>query len=192
MPNWCLSSYTIEGDKKEIDTLFSIMSELESLPQAAAKSDYGKRWLGCLVNRLGGDTDKVCCRSEWSNLERKDDTITFMTETAWNPCNETWDFICEKFKSLRYFYIAEECGMSLYETNDTDGKYYRDRYKVELCTPDGEDMSEYFDNIESAVSWIAEQSGEDVKTAEEAYMLNGRWDEQDGYCVIHQFDINGN
>lgn len=192
MPNWCLSSYTIEGDKKEIDTLFSIMSELENLPQAAAKSDFGKRWLGCLVSRLGGDTDKVYCRGEWSNLERNGDTITFTTETAWNPCNETWNFICEKFKSLRYFYAAEECGLTLYETNDADGKYYHDKYKVELCTPAGEYMSEYFGDIESAVSWVAEQSGEDVKTAEEAYMLNGRWDEQDGYCVIHRFDIKGN
>lgn len=91
MPNWCSSSYVIEGDKKEVKKLYGIMHGLEKRKTPAVKNGFGTAWLGCLVNALGADWNKVYCRGDWSNLEMEQDTLKFSTETAWGPCNEVFD-----------------------------------------------------------------------------------------------------
>ena len=53
------------------------------------------------------------------------------TETAWSPCIETYDFICQKFPSLNYYYRSEEPMMAEYLTNDSDGRYFKERYIAE-------------------------------------------------------------
>ena len=77
---------------------------------------------GCLGQGLGqGELS-----GDWANLEMVGETLRFTTETAWGPCNETFDLVCEKFPSLRYYYQTEEPGMGFYETNDSEGKYFTD------------------------------------------------------------------
>ena len=93
MPNWCSSSYVIEGDKKEVKKLYGIMHGLEKRKTPAVENGFGTAWLGCLVNAFGADWNKVYCRGDWSNLEMEQDTLKFSTETAWGPCNEVFDLI---------------------------------------------------------------------------------------------------
>lgn len=73
MPNWCSSSYVIEGDKKEVKKLYGIMHGLEKRKTPAVENGFGTAWLGCLVNALGADWNKVYCRGDWSNLEMEQD-----------------------------------------------------------------------------------------------------------------------
>lgn len=116
MPNWCSSSYVIEGDKKEVKKLYGIMHGLEKRKTPAVKNGFGTAWLGCLVNALGADWNKVYCRGDWSNLEMEQDTLKFSTETAWGPCNEVFDLIRQKFPSLSYYFLSEEPGMGVFQT----------------------------------------------------------------------------
>ena len=37
--------------------------------EPSVPNGFGKTWLGCLVNALGGDYNKIHCRGDWSNLE---------------------------------------------------------------------------------------------------------------------------
>ena len=73
------------------------------------------------------------------------------TETAWSPCIETYDFICHKFPSLNYYYRSEEPMMAEYLTNDSDGRYFKERYIADVNVPDGEFMVEYFTRMEEAL-----------------------------------------
>ena len=57
--------------------------------------------------------------------------LKFTTETAWSPCDETFELVCEKFPTLCYFYQSEEPSLAEYWTNDQEGKYFPDQYIAE-------------------------------------------------------------
>lgn len=83
MPNWCSTAYVIEGDAQEIKSLYELMKDLQDRKTPAVKNGFGTSWLGCLVDALGKDWDKVSCRGDWANLEMVGETLRFTTETAW-------------------------------------------------------------------------------------------------------------
>lgn len=118
MPNWCSTAYAIEGDAKEVKKLYKLMTKLQGQKEPSVKNGFGKTWLGCLVDALGGDCNKVHCRGEWSNLEMVGEVLKFTTETAWSPCDETLELVCNAFPTLNIYYQAEEPGIGLYCTND--------------------------------------------------------------------------
>ena len=76
--------------------------------------------------------EKIYCRGTWDNLKFNGEVLTFNTETAWSPCNEMFDMVCEKYPTLRYFYQSEEPGMCEYWTNDDEGKDFPGRYYVDV------------------------------------------------------------
>ena len=92
MQNWCSASYAIEGDAEEVKSLYKLMKRLQEQKEPSVPNGFGKTWLGCLVNALGGDYNKIHCRGDWSNLEMEGNILKFTTETAWSPCDETFSF----------------------------------------------------------------------------------------------------
>ena len=75
MPNWCSTAYVIEGDAQEIKSLYELMKDLQDRKTPAVKNGFGTSWLGCLVDALGKDWDKVSCRGDWANLEMVGETL---------------------------------------------------------------------------------------------------------------------
>ena len=112
MANICTTNYVIEGEKNELDALYETMKNLQGQDLAQ------------LVKALGKNPDEVMCRGEWTELERKDDTLRMTFETAWTPCYEVTDLLKEKFPSIRIFYKAVEPGCEVYLKNDAEGKYF--------------------------------------------------------------------
>uniref|UniRef100_UPI00321AA733 hypothetical protein n=2 Tax=Bacteroidales TaxID=171549 RepID=UPI00321AA733 len=189
MPNWCTTAYVIEGDAQEIKSLYELMKDLQDRKTPAVKNGFGTSWLGCLVDALGKDWDKVSCRGDWANLEMVGETLRFTTETAWGPCNETFDLVCEKFPSFRYYYQTEEPGMGFYETNDSEGKYFTDKYIVDLCTVEGKYFCEYFADRESLFAWLGEVAGKTVRSEQDAKALFEEWAQEnpDSCCSINEY-----
>lgn len=193
MPNWCYASYVIEGKKKEIDELEEMLDRLNGMEQPAVENGFGTNWLGCIVHELGGDYENVRCRGSWSELERVgENAIRLNTETAWAPCNETFDLIRKKFPSLRYYYSSEEPNMCEYWTNDKEGKYFQDRFYIDLCTPKGEYDSEYFKTLDDALNWMRGKYSGDIKTKEDIERLCERWEEEslDAFCYLYEFRMD--
>lgn len=149
MPNWCSTAYAIEGNATELKKLYELMKDLEKRQKPSVQNGFGTTWLGCLVEALGESWEKIYCRGTWDNLKFNGEVLTFNTETAWSPCNEMFDMVCEKYPTLRYFYQSEEPGMCEYWTNDDKGKYFPDRYYVDVCTSEEEYYSEYFQDLEA-------------------------------------------
>lgn len=191
MPNWCSASYVIEGDAKEIKQLYELMEGLQGLKMPSVKNDFGTTWLGCLVDALGCDWNDVRCRGYWSNLETDGCLLKFTTETAWGPCNETFELICKKFPTLRYYYQSEESGMSEYWTNDAEGKYFTDKYIADLCTPDDIWHKEYFSDKEGLFRWFKEISGHSVDSIQAILEIGEKWEDEnaDSFCNIHEYAI---
>ena len=157
MPNWCSTAYAIEGNATELKKLYELMKDLEKRQKPSVQNGFGTTWLGCLVEALGESWEKIYCRGTWDNLKFNGEVLTFNTETAWSPCNEMFDMVCEKYPTLRYFYQSEEPGMCEYWTNDDEGKYFPDRYYVDVCTSEEEYYSEYFQDLESVYDWLEEK-----------------------------------
>lgn len=190
MPNWCFTKYALEGNEQETKALYELMKELEAKEKPAVPNGFGTTWLGCLVNALGGVWENIRCRGTWEYIELENGILNIMTETAWAPCNECFDFICKKFQSLRYYYQAEEPGLGLYTTNDADGQFFFDRYLVDIHAPDGECYHEYFETLADAYEWIGDAFGYPVKSKDDVKSLHRQWDKEcGGYCYVHEFVI---
>lgn len=191
MANLCCSSYTFVGDEKEIKELYELMKGLENEEAPLAKSDYGQHWLGNLVVALGGKWSDIWCRGTWTDLTIGKGILTFMTETAWSPANELMDFICRKYPSMEYFFYAEESGCLLYETNDIEGRFYPDRYVVNICTVEGEYYTEYFLSDKSAFDWVEEMTGHRPCSIKDADRIDSAMSDEyeDAYLYINEISI---
>ena len=189
MPNWCSSAYVIEGDAKEIKSLYKLMKRLGRMIKPSVKNGFGTTWLGCLVDALGMDWNSVHCRGEWTRLKLENGVLKFSTETAWSPCNQVLDLVCEKFPSLGYYFRAEEPGMGIYITNDEYGAYFPERYYLDICTPEEEYISEYFENLEGIFKWFEDELGQPVKSEADISDLSKKWREENNssFCSLHEF-----
>lgn len=172
MPNWCFTNYMFEGNKEEIKDLYGKLKSLEEMEKPLAESDFGKSWLGCVVSLFGGDCKNINCRGNFMNLELPDEnTIQLHTETAWGDMPEVWDFVLESYKSISYYFYAEETGACYYATNDSEGKYFPERFIVDQS----EEGAEYFENEADLFDHIASitkkvvNSKEEMNTAIEIY-----------------------
>ena len=180
MPNWCYTTYRLEGKQEDIEALDQVMEELEDLEKPLVKSDFGNEWLGCLVTKLGEDWNKVGCRGSWINrCLMPDGTLSFETETAWSPAEEVIALIQEKYPGIEnVWYYSEEPGMGFYETNDAEGRFWKDRYV--LCDHvSGEE--EVTQTLEEALDIVARWRGWRYNSLEEA--------EKDEELFIQQIDI---
>ena len=188
MPNWCYSTYRIVGKKKEVQSLYSKMSNLERRRKPLVESDFGNTWLGCLVTKLGGDRSKVHCRGSWSELEYDGETISFNTETAWEPMNEVFRLVKGIYPSLDIYYSAEEDMMGYFITNDTEGRFFIDRYKVEANCE-----TEYFTVIEDVYAYVSRITGRQIDSREELAAAIEEWNEgKDDYeevICLNEFKV---
>ena len=160
MPNWCSTDYYVVGSKKEVLDLNKKMERLENRKKSLVKNGFGNTWLGNLVNYLGGDWEKVYCRGEWMCREynKEKNTLTFTTETAWREMVEWRKFIESYYTTIKILFVTEESGMGIYQTNDKDGVFFKDRYILDY----GEDI-EYFETIDQVVKFTEEFIGVKIK-----------------------------
>lgn len=159
MANWCYTSYVIDGKKKEIQSLFSKMNNLEKREKPLEGSDFGKKWLGNLVIKLGADWHKVYCRGAWSELDWNGSILRFNTETANCPMHEVFKLIKSVYPSLEIYYQAEEDGWGLFITNDAEGRYFKDRFRIEHNC-----QFEYFTTIEGVCTYVSGIINKEIKT----------------------------
>lgn len=193
MSNTCFTTYKVVSEnKKDVTKLFKTIKRLDGRKTPLVKNGWydPKLWLGCLVKALGGDPNKVYCRGTITFYEMEDDVLTLNTETAWAEMSETRHFIESCFPGMKVYYIEEESGCEIFNTNDSEGIYFKDRYYL-----DGFDDSEYFETLEEAAKYVKEIVGHDVeatfKAIEDALndYMEEHEDDDDCYYYFHEFSI---
>jgi len=187
MPNWCATSYVFTGPEDQIKSLHSSIKQLLEEP-SIKKTDFGNGWLGNLLYKHDIDPDKedIYCRGSISYLDEidieKETTFILETETAWRPMLEVFDAIINKnYPEIQYYYMAEEFGCLLFETNDINGVYFADRYylwvedheKFESYYPDKETMLITVGNIFNQVFHSTEEMVECLKNAKAEGTIGG-------------------
>ena len=193
MPNWCYTNYAVRGPKEEIDKLFDTMTELQNMEKPLVENGFGVTWLGCLVKQLGSDPKKVYCRGSWSDLRRKegDDTVIFFnTEHAWSRPEEVEELIMKVYPGLETFFLEEELGMDIFQTNDL----YQEFFPETIIIDEESEGTEYY-TMEDALKKLSELKGGPVKDWEDAEAfanaINYAQDENDGegHIWLHKADI---
>ena len=193
MSNTCFTTYKVVSEKKkDVTKLFKAIKRLDGRKTPLVKNGWydPKLWLGCLVKALGGDPNKVYCRGTITFYEMEDDILTLNTETAWAEMAETRHFIESCFPGMKIYYIEEESGCEIFNTNDSEGIYFKDRYYL-----DGFEESEYFETLEEAAKYVKEIVGPYVEANVTAIdkalndYMEAHEDDDDCYYYFHEFSI---
>lgn len=191
MPNWCMTSYALIGEKKEIRSLYNKMKRLQSRKTPLVPNGFGVTWLGCLVKSLGDDPQKVYCRGRWGNLKLSDDgTLFFDTEHAWSRPSEVEDLIKTVYPSICIYFLEEELGMDIFQTNDESGQFFPEQIIID---EESEGMEYYTE--EGAFQHLTELAGKPITNWEEAEAfvsaINDAQDEAEGegHIWIHKAEI---
>lgn len=122
---------------------------------------FGKWWLGNLVIKLGGDWKKYRCRGEIIGYDMEDNVLTIYQSTAWCEQEGVRQIIEETFPSIKVYYREEEPGCGVYNTNDSSGEYFPERYYL-----DSYDDNEYFRTMEEAAGYVSEIVGKTINPTE--------------------------
>ena len=194
MSNTCFTTYKVVSEnKKDVTKLFKTIKRLDGRKTPLVKNGWydPKLWLGCLVKALSGDPNKVYCRGTITFYEMEDDVLTLNTETAWAEMSEARHFIESCFPGMKIYYIEEESGCEIFNTNDSEGIYFKDRYYL-----DGFDDSEYFETLEEAAVYVKEIVGHEVEATVKAidkalsdYVEEHEEDDPDCYYSFHEFTV---
>ena len=183
MANWCSTSYRIVGKSEEIADLYSKIQQLQNMEKPLVENSFGNLWLGCLITILGGDWKKVYCRGHIIDFDLDENNVlSVYTETAWSEMEQVRHFIQQVYTSLKIYYYEEEPGMTIYQTNDKEGRFFTLRYILDDLDGDG---PEYYDGLDSLLKAASEAFGKELKTMEE---LEESVDESDDYS-LHCVDV---
>ena len=158
MPNWANTTYICEGDEKQIQELNEILQTIDKSQEPILQSDFGKWWLGNLVHLLGKDWQCYSCRGTITDFKMRDkSTIVIKQETAWAEQGGVRNAIEDRFPGIKVYYSTEEFEMSVFETNDVEGRYFPER--IVLISNEG---LEYFADINSLAEHVKKMIGRGV------------------------------
>ena len=65
--------------------------------------------------------------------------------------------------------------MALYYTNDDEGRYFPDRFVVEVCISKKEYYTEYFTDLQSVYEWLEEICDMQVQSKLDVDAIVGQW-----------------
>ena len=134
MADMCEVTYKLAGDRRAIKTVYEVLRYMERRKTAVVKNRWGKMWLGCMVNRLGGDCEACGCRGVivdyWYEGD-DEEVLTIVQETEWREQAEVRAFLERVFPKMKVYYLENRSGLSAVLTNDEQGRYFEERYFVD-------------------------------------------------------------
>ena len=163
MLNKCRTCYVVTGDISKVEELRNNLESLISrsrricINNSYVPSSY---WIGLIVvHLLQLNTDDVSCNGVF-RIKRTGSygVICIETETELEPCRDCFKILSEKY-DVKIFYLVKNLDRGLFETNDVDARYFKDRIIIES---DEETVS--FHSQEKAKEYIEEKMGMKFKS----------------------------
>lgn len=195
MPNWCSTDYIIESDNKELlQRICNAINECAAMKKPLVKNS-ATDWAGNTFKMLGITTHKAD-RCFWSAAEIKDGNLHFHEEGAW--CRGASIVILEDHfeneegeSELGIYFISEELGSGIFETNDTEGEYFKEKYII--TTDDDTIYCNSFCELREAVQELLDDDTEfgSVWEMEQAALKDIDEDDEDDEGInMHIYEIN--
>ena len=189
MANWASTSYRIEGSKNELKRVFNVIDDFMTDKRKPVRENASKEWEGNIVRVLGATDEQMennYLRGFIQEYKMDGDTICVEAEEAWG----TTDFrhvLAQLIPELTIYYIVEEPGCEIYATNDSEGKYFIDRFYVDACI-NGNYESDYFETEEQAMKYVASLLGKGNISMKEVKEWTEK-QEGDDFIYVHEFEI---
>ena len=187
MANWASSTYQIEGDKETLKTIHDIYREYMNGTRAYAEGSCST-WFGNLFKDINKPIPKdYYMRGFIEEIELSNDgqLLTIRAEEAWGA-TDFRRMLRKCYPDLTIYFIVEEPGCEVYATNDAEGKYFPERIYIDACK-DGNYISEYFTDEESAEAWLQEHFGFGKEKMEE--FNDEHEDDDDNFINWNEFTI---
>lgn len=145
MPNWCSTDIVFYGEREDIEKLREKLISVED-KDFDIKNDFGKKWLGFVLETFDISYEDAYCRG-WINYiseifeNEKGPHFFVQTEDAWGPMYEVWDAVLEKIEDpVKMEILAEEPGCGVYINTDTSGKFFDERYMINILADTDEEV----------------------------------------------------
>ena len=184
MANIASVAYAIEGPQKNLEEILGAiclaMTDKKHWTEYKACEHLGFSEQELDGKRLGGEID--------DDPTLENGVLSFYAEERWG-LQDFNELLEQKFPDIKIYWVVEESGCEVYATNDKEGKYFPDRFYVDICIDDIYD-SEYFTKEESMWKWISEKTGGKITNMEQAEAFVGDEDSlYDNFISIHQFSV---
>ena len=189
MANWASTSYRIEGSKSDLERVFGVIDDFIKGRVASTREDATADWEGNIVKALGAmdeEIDNNYLRGFIQDYELDGDTIRIEAEEAWGA-TDFRHVLGKLMPDLTIYYIVEEAGCEVFATNDTDGKYYPERYLVDAYVK-GADYYEYFETDKQMKSFVSSLIEKEDFTEEDIEAWNEEHEDDDSYIYVHEFN----
>lgn len=188
MANWASTSYAIEGNKSDLESVFNVINDFVKSNVKPVEANASKEWEGNIVKALGASEEQMknnYLRGFIQTYEIIDGVLYIEAEEAWGA-TDFRHLLAKLMPELTIYYIVEECGCEVYATNDCDGKYFTDSYYVDICI-DGDYFSEYFDTEKQVLAYVAQLLKKESVTMKEIDEWNEEQDDNENYIYVHEF-----
>lgn len=186
MANWANTSYCIEGNEKDLRELHETMKALaagEIIPVA----DAADGWEGNVTKALGIESDNAYLRGFIQEYRLDGEVLKIEAQEAWSV-TDFKDLLESHYENMKVYYLTEELGCQVYETNDSAGKYFDDKFLVDSYV-DGDGEMEYFKTKEEALEYIAQRLGLDDVTEEQIETWNEEREDGDEFINIIELKV---
>lgn len=188
MANWASTSYRIEGSKSDLGKVFNVIDGFMTGKRKPVIENASMDWEGNIVKALGATEEQMSknyLRGFIQTYEMDGDIISIEAEEAWG-LTEFRHVLTQLMPELTIYYIVEEPGCEVYATNDSEGKYFTDRFYVDACI-NGNYDSDYFETEEQAIKYAATLLRKENVTRDEVKEWT-KEQEGDDYLYIHEFE----
>lgn len=186
MPNWCSTIYKCVGNKEDVSSLYNIINDTVNSEKPIIENDFGSSFLGCVISKMGFDYSDYYARG-WIDdyYIESEDCLVIYQSTAWCEQKDFRKCIEEKFPGMKVYYIDEEGGCCNYTKNDDTGKYFPEKYQIEI---NGEVC--LFNDIESLSDFITNETGISAGNTIESILNALDKSDIEDYSSIHEYILN--
>lgn len=194
MANWCITNFVVEcEDKQKLQRICDAIVKCNEMAEPLIENSC-KSWTGNIFKELGLKFESDRCF--WNDAYMSDGELYILEESAWSRGSSMRQLVEQMNNSedpdndLIVYFKSEEPGCEIYETNDTDGVHYSERYIFDTS----EDGEEYYCTFESLCddvnSFLEEENDfkalDDV--VERLIEYNKENEDDDRWAYVHEFD----
>ena len=195
MANTCFNIIKIEGNKETLSTLKTTIDKLIDNLTVRNTEKYLDAGIDDLLSVIGYTPEELenISRREWvtgGHPKLEDDILTIRTESAWRFQGEAWELVKKKYPDVNIHYQAEELGCEIFETNDTEGRLFKDKYLLDWYDErKGDGEMEYFETEEDLTDYVRKNIAPDVRDREGVdKALEEINEEDDSFANLYEID----
>lgn len=169
MANTCINTIRIEGPQKD---LLALRDHINAVRKDENAKHYRNLYL--LLLRLGypqSEAEEFDIREDFTggDAEIENGILKLDTESAWSFQSSGWEAVRKKFPAVSIYYLAEELGNCVFETNDTARRHFPYLYCLDWWDEKkGDGETEYFNDDNFLIEYVHDHFDSTVGTMEQA------------------------